>query len=442
MSNLRVLIISFTDTTAEPRVLRQLTTLERQEIPSVVASFAAPGSHNEAVGFIALNDSVLPISTKHPVDQGKHNQRSLASALCQLLDYCTRFTRRLVWFVVGGTYGLLPVTRRLFGANSAGKVVSRLWCRLGWRETGNYSRRIEEHLQLIEFEPNLVIFHDYFTSKLAFELSEQHGAKTLFDVHEHAITQYSNEPGWLKLIAPIVRDIEEDAAKKADAIITVGEEIQKLLGEQYGEWEKTNVVRSVSEFSNQSFRPSSYPLKLLYSGAISPERGLTELVESMVGLQDRFTLTIKGPVTDPKFEVRLRELVTALHLGQAVKLEAPCGYQQIVQHANTHDIGVFVQPNSSKHKLYTLPNKFFTYIAAGLALCVSDYPELARVSREWGFATLVDDCNPESIGAALGELSIETVDSLKKKALIAARDLNWQKEELVLIKVLKTLETS
>lgn len=123
-----------------------------------------------------------------------------------------------------------------------------------------------------------------------------------------------------------------------------------------------------------------------------------------------------------------------------MKLEAPCGYQQIVQHANTHDIGVFVQPNSSKHKLYTLPNKFFTYIAAGLALCVSDYPELARVSREWGFATLVDGCSPESIGAALGELSIEKVDSLKKKALIASRELNWQQEELVLIKIIRNLE--
>lgn len=441
MSSLRVLIISFTDTTAEPRVRRQLTTLDRLKVPFVVASFAQHGSHHEASGFIALKGPELPTTTKPSVEQCKTGQRSWKGIGSRLCEHFTFFFRRLLSLIAGFTYHLLPLAGIVLRHTPVGKLVSRLWFRLGWHETRDYSRRIKEHLRLTEFEPNLVIFHDYFTSKLAFDLSEKFGAKTLFDVHEHATSQYSKQAGWLKFVSPLVRDIEEDAAKKSDAIITVGEEIQKLLGQQYGQWEKTHVVRSVSEFSDQSFRPSSYPLKLLYSGAISPERGLTELVQSMVQLQDRFTLTIKGPVTDPKFEVSLRELVSYLNLGETVKLELPCEYQDIVRHANTHDIGVFVQPDSSKHKIYTLPNKFFSYIAAGLALCVSDYPELARIARQWGFAILVNNCSPESIATALGELSTTRVDELKKMALTAARELNWQKEELVLIKVLRALET-
>jgi glycosyltransferase involved in cell wall biosynthesis len=441
MAGLRVLIISFTDTSSEPRVLRQVSTLERRKIPFVIASFAPPDSHNGASNFIALKDSILPISSEASEDRDITRQTSLVSNLGQILDRWTRFTRRLVWTVIVGTYGFIPLARKLVGANPLGKVFSRAWFRLGWRETGNYSQRINQHLENMEFEPSLVLFHDYSTSKLAFEISEKYGARTLFDVHEHAITQYSNRPGWLKFISPIIQDIEGEAAKKCDALVTVGEEIRKLLGEQYGVSEKTLVVRSVAQFSTQPLRPSSYPLKLLYSGAISPERGLAELVKAMVALQNRFSLTIKGPVTDPKFESGLHELVSELSLEKVIKFEEPCDYEKIVDHANAHDIGFFVQPNTSKHKLYSLPNKFFSYVAAGLALCVSNYPELSRISREWGFAVLVDDCSPEAISDALSELSIENVDSLKRRALMAAKELNWEKEELTLIKILEELET-
>lgn len=382
MSELRVLVISFTDTTSEPRVLRQLSTLERQKIPFVVASSAAPDSHSGKRNFVSLKDSISPISSEASVDRDTSRRRSLFSELWQILDSRTRPTRHLGWNVIAGTYGFLPLARKLVGANPLGKFISRFWFRLGWRETGKYLKKINQHLELIEFEPSLVLFHDYSTSKLAFEVSERYRARTLFDVHEHAITPHSNRPGWSKLISPMAQDIEEEAANKCDAIVTVGEEIRKLLGGPYGVIEKTLVVRPVAEFSPEPLRPSSSPLKLLYSGAISTDRGLAELVKAMVALQNRFSLTIKGPVADSEFESGLRGLVSELNLDQVIKFEEPRYYEKIVEDGNSRDIGIFVQPNTSKHKLYTLPNNSFSYIAAGLALCVSNYPELARISRE------------------------------------------------------------
>lgn len=401
MSRLRVLVISFTDTRAEPRVQRQLRNLERRGILFAGASFSPPRSHNEAVDFIALHDSLSQVPRQLLDERNGTRHRFVGEALFEVLSTCKRHTRRLVWFVGSGAYGLLPITKSLLGASSLGKKVSRQWFRPGWQKTSPYPQKIRVQVGLVDFKPNLVVFRDCFTFKLAFNLAEEYGARTLFDVHEHAITQYSKQPGWLEFIAPTIRDIEEDAVRKSHEIVTVGEEIRTLLGEQYRQMSKTYVVRSVSEFDEQPFRPSSYPLKLLYSEAISRERGLVERVNSMVSIQDHFTFTIKGPVGDSKFERRLRKRVEEVHLSQIVQLEEPCGYEEIVQHANNYDVGIFVQPNTSKHKLYTLPNKFFSYIAAGLALCVSDYPELARISKEWEFAIFVDDCSPESISAAL-----------------------------------------
>ena len=53
----------------------------------------------------------------------------------------------------------------------------------------------------------------------------------------------------------------------------------------------------------------------------------------------------------------------------------------LVREAAAFDIGFFALPGHSRHNEFALPNKFFEYIMAGLALCVTDLPEMARLIR-------------------------------------------------------------
>ena len=54
----------------------------------------------------------------------------------------------------------------------------------------------------------------------------------------------------------------------------------------------------------------------------------------------------------------------------------------LVREASAYDVGLFALPGNSRHNEFALPNKFFEYVMAGLALCVSDLPEMARLVRQ------------------------------------------------------------
>src|SRR5262249_13403613 len=96
--------------------------------------------------------------------------------------------------------------------------------------------------------------------------------------------------------------------------------------------------------------------------------------------------------------------------------------------AAAYDVGFFALPRSSRHNQLALPNKFFEYIMAGLALCVTDLPEMARLIRERGLGVTFASVNPRVIAAAINALSPAAIDRYKRNALEAARELCWELE--------------
>jgi glycosyltransferase involved in cell wall biosynthesis len=81
---------------------------------------------------------------------------------------------------------------------------------------------------------------------------------------------------------------------------------------------------------------------------------------------------------------------------------------------------------------YSLPNKLFDYIHAGLPVLVSDLPELRRVVETYKIGAVVRQVEPQEIAVSLqqmfdgGSLSVWS-----KNAIHAAQELNWQREQEV-----------
>ena len=79
-------------------------------------------------------------------------------------------------------------------------------------------------------------------------------------------------------------------------------------------------------------------------------------------------------------------------MSERLTIEPPVPFDQIVPAANRADIGYFVHLDTSPQRRFVLPNKFFEYVMAGLALCVSDLPEMARLVRQYDMGVLVPEC--------------------------------------------------
>jgi predicted metal-binding protein len=82
-------------------------------------------------------------------------------------------------------------------------------------------------------------------------------------------------------------------------------------------------------------------------------------------------------------------------------------------------------------------------VQAGLALCVCDIPDYAKLVREYDLGVLIKEVTPAAIAEALNSFTRESLNEYKKRSIEAAGVLNWETERNRLIdSYTKALESS
>ena len=137
-------------------------------------------------------------------------------------------------------------------------------------------------------------------------------------------------------------------------------------------------------------------------------------------------MTIRGPGS-ADYLAYLRQLACERGIVDRVTFAEPVPVVDLVQAASEYDVGSFALAGHSLQNVYVLPNKFFEYIMAGMALCVSDLPEMTRLLKERDLGVLIASVTPQSIAAAINALDCATIDTYKRNALAAAHEL-WATE--------------
>ena len=90
---------------------------------------------------------------------------------------------------------------------------------------------------------------------------------------------------------------------------------------------------------------------------------------------------------------------------------------------------------------YSLSNKFFDYIHAGIPQVTMHFPEYARLNAVYHVAELIPDLKPETISTAINAIlkNNQHYTTLAENTEIARRELNWQKEEEKLIAIYRQI---
>jgi hypothetical protein len=102
-----------------------------------------------------------------------------------------------------------------------------------------------------------------------------------------------------------------------------------------------------------------------------------------------------------------------------VHFEPPMPPEQVVPTLSAYDLGIHVLPPLSFNHRVALPNKFFEFMFAGLAICVGPSPEMARVVREHGCGVVVPSFDPLDIAEHLARLSAADIDAMKRRSIAA-----------------------
>jgi glycosyltransferase involved in cell wall biosynthesis len=306
---------------------------------------------------------------------------------------------------------------------------SRIAGELFWSSTSPYN---ELYALAARHAPSLWLANDWTALPIALRLGREQGVPVVYDTHELATDEHAERMVWRVLNRPMIYAIEQEALREAALVTCVSDGIADRLQEQYGLSKRPLVVRNTPSYRETPFRPTGDRTEVLYHGLVAPGRGLVECIRSVAMWREEFRLTIRGPATSSYREGLEREIEAAGLRGR-VRLLPPVPMTDLVAEAAAFDIGLFALPDHSRHNRLALPNKVFEYIMAGLALCVSDLPEMSRILRGRDLGVLIDNISPQNIANAINSLDRVSIDHHKAQSLAAAQEFHWgvESEKLV-----------
>jgi glycosyltransferase involved in cell wall biosynthesis len=272
----------------------------------------------------------------------------------------------------------------------------------------------------LRLRPNVVYASDPLGAGPGLLAARLAGATLIY--HEHD----SPSPGTLH---PGLAWLRAAAARSARLIVFPNEERARVAQSELRFADnRLHVVWNVPRRAEiiSSHRESNTPLVLHYHGNISPQLVPIELRAALARMAGRVSLRIAG-YEAPGARGYIRHLMR----GDAGAPEhAPIEYigtvsrAGLLKEAARAHIGLALMPGNSgdlnMRFMTGASNKPFDYMAAGLALLVSDLPDWKTMFVDSGFGLACDPTDADSLSAALGWF----IDHPEGRRAMAARARN------------------
>lgn len=287
-------------------------------------------------------------------------------------------------------------------------------------------------LKLLFTKADLFLANDLDTLVPCYIVSRLRSKPLVYDSHEYFTGQFGLEERKLK--HRLWKAAERRVVPHLCYMITVSTSIAELYRKEYGV--NPVVVRNVAP-SATDIAPVSRSvtgaaddgLLLVFQGSgINPGRGASELIEA-VRLVDGIKLIIIGS-GDMIEEVR--SLVRRKGMENKVIFLPRMPWREMMGYTMSCDAGMSIDTDTCLNQRYSLPNKLFDYIAAGIPVIVSPLPEISAVVRGYACGIVMKDVSPESIAEAMTKLRDNShyLSELKAGAKTAAKELKWETEKI------------
>ena len=237
----------------------------------------------------------------------------------------------------------------------------------------------------------------------------------------------------------IWRWVEGFIVPRARLAYTVGPALARVFEQRYGR--PFAVVRNVSRLRPddalpdpaRATEPNGY---ILYQGALNVGRGLENLLEAMPQVAGRLVICGEG---DLSAALRARADKLGLLASNQVEFRGFVLPEKLREVTRRAAVGIMLLENIGLSYYYSLANKFFDYVHAGIPQVLIDFPEYRALNDQFDVAELVPDLAPATLAAALNRLlpggEPARYQHLAENCRRAAPQLSWQHEERVLLQL-------
>lgn len=274
-----------------------------------------------------------------------------------------------------------------------------------WRDE---KKEIVEKLKNEKFSN--IIANDFDTLPIAFALASE-DTKILFDAHEYAPQHFEDQLEWRLLVQPMALDICRKFIPKVSKASTVCESIAQKYEENFGK--KFAVITNAPDFAELFPTPvNADKIRIIYHGVASESRKTDKQIEMMRYLSNRFELNLM--IMGEAFYIeKLENLAREF---ENIKFLPPVKTKEIPHFTNQFDIGLFLLPPTNTNYQYALPNKFFEYIQARLAVAIGPSLEMQRFVKNYDLGIVSNDFSPQSMAKAIEQLSAEKIKYYKSQS--------------------------
>lgn len=286
---------------------------------------------------------------------------------------------------------------------------------------------------------HLIIANDIETLPLAFHAA---GSKTkiFFDAHEYAPRHFENVRTWRIFFQPFNIHLCKKYIPRVNGMITVGKKIAEEYHTHFGV--RPQVITNAPPYQDYKPRNVNRPIRLVHHGIGTPSRKIEIMIDMMRILPAHFTLDLvlmTPPSASAHTRNYLNELKSRASFTDRITFVPPVPVAEILPLINQYDIGLMIIPPINFNYENSLPNKFFDYIQARVAVAVGPTPEVAEIVNEFKLGVVSDDFSAQSLADKIIHLTDQEIDGFKSNSNLAAQTHNAEKNKSIMLGIIANL---
>jgi glycosyltransferase involved in cell wall biosynthesis len=299
--------------------------------------------------------------------------------------------------------------------------------------------QIRLFLFLITHKSQLLFSNDLDTLLPNYLVSKIRKTDLIYDTHELfcEVPELLGNPTKRKTW----KNLEQSIFPKLKKVITVNKSIADIYTKEYGVPVKyiRNIplhrTKIITKSRTDLGLPEDKYILILQGAGINMQRGAEEALEAMQWVKDAILLIVgSGDVIE-----QLKEMRVQLNLQEKVIITGKVPFELLSQYTQVADLGLSLDRDTNLNYRYSLPNKLFDYIHAGVPVFVSNLIEISKIVNQYQIGFVAQNHQAEYLAEQLNNIFHKPAQLKEWRQNInkVQQKLNWENEEKKLLEIIK-----
>ncbi len=281
--------------------------------------------------------------------------------------------------------------------------------------------------RLQQLKPPIIVANELECWPLAVKAKAMWNCKIILDAHEFYPGMYSEDLKWRVLFGKFTRTMCQQTLAHADGITTVSETLCDYYERDFGR-RPTLITNAPFYKELTTSQTQNDRIRIIHHGHLMPSRSPEIFIEAMKHVKQNVELTFMFKV-DPsqkKYEQAFRQQAAQ---DSRIHFRDPVPMTEIPKTINQYDVGIHLLPPVNPNHQGALPNKFFEFIQARLAVLFSPNPEVSRMIKTHELGIVSQGFSARELGEAINMLTPEKIRACKENAHKASQILCAENNE-------------